>query len=63
MAGGRGVHGRGHAWWGACVQMGACMVGGACVAGGMRGRGYMVWVCLAEGYAWQGDVHGRGHAW
>ena len=33
-----GVHGLGHAWWGACVAggcvMGACVVGG----GGVRGR-------------------------
>ena len=34
MAG--GVHGRGHAW------QGACMAGGVCVAGGVHGRGH-VW--------------------
>ena len=36
-----GVHGRGHAWWGACVAWD--MHGG-----GMHGRGHVWW-----GYAWQ----------
>ena len=47
---GGGVHGGGHAWWGACVAGRACMAGcmhgrGACMAGG---------VCVAGGCAWQG---------
>ena len=64
-----GVHGRGHAWWGACVAgcvwWGTMHVGwggmhggghvwqGACVAGGMRGGG-----C-----AWWGTCMVGGHAW
>ena len=42
MAG--GVHGRGHAW------QGACMAGGVCVAGGVHGRGAcMAGACVAGG--------------
>ena len=55
MAG--GMHGRGHAWQGACVVM------------GMHGMGaYLAWcvhgggACVSGGHAWQGDMHGRGHA-
>ena len=49
-----GMHGGGHAWWGACMAgRGACMAGGTCMAGGMCGRG----ACMA------GGVHGRGRAW
>ena len=61
------MHGRGHAWWGACMVVGACM------AGGMHGRRH-AWqgVCMAvgacvaggRGCAWQGAcVAGGGHAW
>ena len=43
-----GVHGRGHAWWGACVARGVCMAGACMVQGvGMHGRG-------------RGAVHGKG---
>ena len=42
-----GVHGRGHAWWGACM------------VGGMHGRG----TCMAGGCAWQRAHVARGHAW
>ena len=61
---GRGVHGRGHVWWGACLvggrtwQRGACMVVGACVAGGMCGRG----VCMAGRHGWWGACVAGGHA-
>ena len=48
MAGGQvwqgNVHGRGHAWWG------ACMVGGMCGRGSVHGRG---------AYVGGGGVHGR----
>ena len=46
MAG--GMHGRGHAWQGACVAGG----------GGMHGRG-----CAWQGAHVAGGMHGRGHAW
>ena len=39
-------------WWG-MHGMGACMVGA------MLGRR----ACVAGENAWQGDMHGRGHAW
>ena len=48
------MHGSGCAWWGQggfCAWQGACMVG----AGGL--------LCVAEGHAWQGGVHGRGRTW
>ena len=64
MAG--GMHGRGHARWGACMVAGMCVVVGVCVVGGMPGRG----VCMAggmhgrghafQGHVWWGDVHGGG---
>ena len=51
MAG--GVHGRGNAWWGACVTggmhgrgvhgSGACMAG-TCMAGSMHGRGCLIMI-------------------
>ena len=41
---GGGMHGRGHAWHGACV-MGACVARGSMV-GGMHG-----WACVAGGHA------------
>ena len=46
MCGG-GMHGRGHAWQGAC----ACVAGGS-MAGGRGGA----WqgICVAGGHAWQG---------
>ena len=56
MAG--GMHGRGHAWQGACVVMGMHGIG-ACLAWGVHGGG----ACVSGGHAWQGDMHGRGHAY
>ena len=67
VAGGGGLCGRGHAWWGVCMAGGACMAGGglhgrghvwqgACMAGGMCGRG----VCMSEGHAWQGACMAGG---
>ena len=35
-----GVHGGGHAWWGACMARGACVAGGHAWQGGMRGGGH-----------------------
>ena len=45
------MHGRGHAWQGACMM------------GGMHGKG----ACMARGHAWQGacmagGMHAGGHA-
>ena len=57
---GRGMHGSGHVWKGACL-LGACMAlgmhsRGTCMAGGIHGRGH----------AWQGAYIGAclaGGAW
>ena len=77
MAG--GMHDRGHAWQGVHGRGGVHGTyykiwsmsgqyafywnaeGGMCggVAGGMHGRG----VCMAEGHAQQGSMHGRGGKW
>ena len=67
MAGGAcmvgGVHGRGHAWQGACVSGGHAWGGmhgrGCAWQGGMHGRG----ACVAGGHAWQGACLAGGHAW
>ena len=53
-----GVHGRGHAWWGACVARGVCMAGACMVQGvGMHGRGEGL--CMARGHAQL--MEGGGH--
>ena len=52
MAG--GMHGRGHAWWGACV-VGGMHGGGHAWQGSMHGRGlYMAGGMCGRGHAWQG---------
>ena len=61
--GGGSMHGRGHAWEGACMVGGMCGGGmhgmGACVTKGPMGQG----VCMAGGHVWQGACIVRGCAW
>ena len=52
----KGVHGRGHVWWGACMAWGC--VAGECMAGGMHGGGH-AW----HGVVWLGGMHCRGYVW
>ena len=52
------MHGRGHAWQGACgvgghAWQGTCLARGCAWKGGMHCRGH----------AWQGGMCGRGHEW
>ena len=59
MHGWGSMHGRGHAW------QGACMVGGM-HGGGMCGRGCVVGACMFGmhgGHAWQGMCMAGGHVW
>ena len=44
-----GMHGRGHAWQGACMAGECTCMEGACMVGGMHGGGACVagWVCMA----------------